>query len=196
MRQQKHWYDYLWIVTTIYLILGFFNILFAWIGILCFILPLLFALIGGNKHYCNHYCGRGQLFALLGNQLHLSAHRSIPSWIRSKWFRYGFLLFFLTMFGNMLFSTYLVFSEARGLREVVTLFWTFKLPWEWTDVSIVSPWVAQFSFGFYSLMLTSALLGLITMALYKPRSWCVYCPMGTMTQGICQLRHKATKGTE
>ena len=26
---QKHWYDYLWIASLLYLILGFFNILFA-----------------------------------------------------------------------------------------------------------------------------------------------------------------------
>ena len=27
-----------------------------------------------------------------------------------------------------------------------------------------------------------------TMVLFKPRSWCVYCPMGTMTQLICKVR--------
>ena len=52
---------------------------------------------------------------------------------------------------------------------------------------MVPDWVAQYSFGFYSLMLTSLLLGLIMMVLYKPRSWCTFCPMGTMTQGICKL---------
>ena len=30
----KKWYDYLWIVSLTYLILGFFNILFAWLGLL------------------------------------------------------------------------------------------------------------------------------------------------------------------
>ena len=42
----------------------------------------------------------------------------------------------------------------------------------------------------YSVMLTSTVLGLITMVLYKPRSWCVYCPMGTMTQLICKVKDK------
>ena len=27
---------------------------------------------------------------------------------------------------------------------------------------------------------------------FRPRSWCVYCPMGTMTQGICRLRNRKT----
>ena len=52
----------------------------------------------------------------------------------------------------------------------------------------IPAWVAQFSFGFYSLMLTSTLIGLIVMALYKPRSWCAFCPMGTMTQTICKIK--------
>ncbi|MFR7479259.1 MAG: 4Fe-4S binding protein, partial [Acutalibacteraceae bacterium] len=38
------------------------------------------------------------------------------------------------------------------------------------------------------VMLTSTVLGLVTMMLFKPRSWCVYCPMGTMTQLICKAR--------
>ena len=33
---KKHWYDYLWIISAAYLILGFFNILFAWLGMLFF----------------------------------------------------------------------------------------------------------------------------------------------------------------
>ena len=54
---------------------------------------------------------------------------------------------------------------------------------------MVSPWIAQFAFGFFSVMLTSTVLGFVTMVLFRPRSWCVYCPMGTMTQGICILKH-------
>ncbi|RDU23509.1 4Fe-4S binding protein [Anaerosacchariphilus polymeriproducens] len=189
--KQKKWYDYLWIMSLLYLLLGFFNILFAWLGLICFVVPLLISIWKGNKGYCNHYCGRGQLFALLGNKLKLSRQRNIPAFLRSNWFRYGFLTFFLIMFGNMLFSTYLVFSELRSLNEVVTLMWTIKLPWNWAyQGTRVIPGVAQFAFGFYSLMLTSTLLGMVTMVLFRPRSWCVYCPMGTMTQAVCKIKHK------
>ena len=37
----KHWYDYLWVYAIIYFALGFFNILFAWLGMIDFLLPLL-----------------------------------------------------------------------------------------------------------------------------------------------------------
>ena len=55
---------------------------------------------------------------------------------------------------------------------------------------MAAPWMAQFAFGFFSVMMTSTILGFLTMVLFRPRSWCVYCPMGTMTQGICRLRQR------
>lgn len=188
---KKRWYDYLWIASAAYLILGFFNILFAWLGLLCFFIPLIMAVIGKDKGYCNRYCGRGQLFSLIGGRFGLSRKKDVPRWLKSKWFRYGFLIFFFIMFFQILWTTWLVFSGTTDLKQVVTLLWTFKLPWHWAYYGGVTPWAAQFAFGFYSVMLTSTLLGLLTMVLFKPRSWCVYCPMGTMTQLICKARSAA-----
>ena len=183
---KKSWNDYLWIATILYLTLGLLNILFAWLGLICFLVPLIISITTGTKSYCNNYCGRGQLLNLLGSKL--SLNKKVPDWLRSKWFRYGFLAFFMTMFISMLVTTFMVFSGTDTLHEVITVLWTFKLPWNWVNTSFVAPWVAQFAFGFYSVMLTSTILGFATMILYRPRTWCVYCPMGTMTQGICQLK--------
>jgi len=70
---------------------------------------------------------------------------------------------------NMIFQTYLVASKARTLNEAIKLFWTFEVPWRWTyKAGTVPDWIAQFSFGFYGLMLTSMLIGLVVMVLYKP----------------------------
>lgn len=192
--QTKHnrkWNEYLWVASFLYLVLGFFNIMFAWLGLICFITPLLISLITGTKAYCGKYCGRGQLFALLGKNAKLSLNKGVPKFFKSKFFRYGFLAFFLAMFGVMIFNTYLVFANAKSLSQVITLFWTFKLPWQWAgDVSLFAPWVSQFAYGFYSVMLTSTLLGFLSMVFFKPRAWCVYCPMGTMTQAICKAKSK------
>ncbi len=192
-RNKKKIIDYMWIISCIYLSLGLFNILFAWLGLLCFLIPLIISVAGGGKAYCNKYYGRGQLLDLIGNKLKLSRNKSIPSFLRSKWFRYGFLTFFMTMFIMMLFNTYLVFSEVNELQKVIKILWTFSLPWNWVNTSMVSPWIAQFAFGFYSVMVTSTILGIITMLLYKPRSWCVYCPMGTMTQLISKAKYNPDK---
>lgn len=194
-KNNKHnfekWYDYLWIFSIVYFSLGFFNIIFAWLGMICFITPLLFAILKGNKSFCNKYCDRGQLLGLLGNRLHLSRNRDVPKWMYSKAFRYGFLIFFFAMFFVMLWNTFLVFANVKDLTQAITLLWAFNVPWNWAyHGNFIAPWVSQFAFGFYSVMLTSTILGLLTMLLFKPRSWCVYCPMGTMTQAICKLRNK------
>ena len=186
--KKKHWYDYLWIWTIIYFVLGFFNILFAWLGMIDFLVPLFIALFGGSKAFCNHYCGRGQLLAQCGK---CSRNVRAPRFLASKWFRYGFLVFFLSMFGNMIFQTYLVAAGARNLGEAIKLLWMFRVPWGWAyTAGIVSDWIAQFSFGFYSIMLTSTIIGLVVNVLFKPRTWCSFCPMGTMTQMICKIKAK------
>lgn len=191
--KRKQLYDYLWLWPVLYFALGFFNILFAWLGMIDFLLPMLIAIFGKNKGFCNNLCGRGQLYGMLGGKYKCSRNRPTPRFLVSSWFRYGFLVFFMTMFGNMVFQTWLVATGASGLREMIRLFWTFRVPWGWAyTAGTVPAWAAQYSFGFYSLMLTSLLIGLIVMALYKPRSWCVFCPMGTMTQGICMLENRGT----
>ena len=48
---KKKWSDYLWIASLTYLILGFFNILFAWLGLICFIVPIVISLVTGSKAY-------------------------------------------------------------------------------------------------------------------------------------------------
>ena len=50
----KHWYDYLWVYAILYFALGCFNILFAWLGMIDFHLPLRLAIFCGNKIFSNH----------------------------------------------------------------------------------------------------------------------------------------------
>lgn len=186
--KKKQWTDYLWIYSVVYFVIGFFNIAFAWLGLLCFTIPLLLSLKDGEKTYCNKYCGRAQLFDIFTTKYKWTRNKPMPKFLRTKTFRYGFLIFFLAMFVSMIFTTYLVFSGSRGFMEVLTLFWTFKLPFSFANRANVPEWFAQFAYGFYSMMLTSSIIGIILNTLYKPYSWCVACPMGTMTQSICQAK--------
>lgn len=49
MNMKKKWYDYLWILSLAYLALGFFNIMAAWLGLLCFFIPLIISMVSGTK---------------------------------------------------------------------------------------------------------------------------------------------------
>ena len=66
-QKNKRWSDYLWIVSATYFTLGFFNIIFAWLGVICFLIPLLIAVFNVrlmfsfpisvfNKVYCPLDC--------------------------------------------------------------------------------------------------------------------------------------------
>lgn len=46
---KKKWSDYLWIASLLYLFLGLFHILFAWLGLICFLVPLLLAVGKGER---------------------------------------------------------------------------------------------------------------------------------------------------
>jgi len=190
MKTKNGWNEKMWIVSLLYFFLGFFSIIFAWLGMLCFVIPMLMSMFGKEKAFCNSYCGRGQLFTLLGAGKKISLNKKLPAFLKSRWFRYGFLAFFMAMFVNMLFTTWAVFSESRNLNEAVRLFWMFDVPWNWANRAggAFPLWAVQFAYGFYGLMLTSLILGIITMLIFKPRSWCVCCPMGTATQMVCKIK--------
>lgn len=177
----------MWIFSLSYLVLGFFNILFAWLGLICLFIPIVTAAAGGNKYFCNRLCGRGQLLTIIGGKI--SLQRDMPRFMVSKTFRFGFLIFFFSMFFVMLWTTWLVYSGSRDLRQTVQLLWSVSVPWDFAYTADVSPWTAQFAFGFYGIMLTSTLLGILSLILFKPRSWCVFCPMGTLTQLICKYKN-------
>lgn len=190
MKKKKRWSDYMWIVSATYFTLGFFNIVFAWLGVICFLIPLLIAVFGGTKGYCNKYCGRGQLFLQIGNSLGFSRGATAPRWLSSKAFRNGFFVFFMFFFLQMIYITVLVAKNMRSLSETVHLLWTFNVPWHWAYTIPIEPWKAQFAFGLYGIMLTSLIVGIILTIVYKPRTWCVMCPMGNMTQMICKVKNK------
>lgn len=76
--KKRHWYDYLWIWMILYFVLGFFNILFAWLGMIDFLVPVFLAVFGENKWFCNYFCGRGQLFSKLGAGCRCSRNKAAP----------------------------------------------------------------------------------------------------------------------
>ena len=39
-------------------------------------------------------------------------------------------------------------------------------------------------------MRTSTVIGFVVNFRFKPRTWCSFCPMGTMTQMICKIEAK------
>ena len=68
-----------------------------------------------------------------------------------------------------------------------------QVPWQWAYAGGTEPWVASFAFQLYSFMLTSEIIAIATMLWFRPRSWCVYCPMGTLTQLVCKQKSSSKR---
>ena len=79
-------------------------------------------------------------------------------------------------------------ASTGDLHQTIHLLWTFDVPWHWAYPVEIEPWKAQFAFGLYGIMLTSQIVGVLLTIFYRPRTWCVFCPMGNMTQLICKLK--------
>ena len=49
-KNKKSITEYMWIISAAYLFLGLFNILFAWLGLICFLVPLIISLSGVERN--------------------------------------------------------------------------------------------------------------------------------------------------
>ena len=75
----KHWYDYLWVYAIIYFALGFFNILFAWLGMIDFLLPLLLASLAGTNSFATTSADGVNCSASWGQTLNAPAASQRPA---------------------------------------------------------------------------------------------------------------------
>lgn len=76
---KRHWYDHLWVVSLTYLILGFFNILFAWLGLFCFFIPLIISAVKGTKATATATAAEGSCLACWGAASVSPAERTFQS---------------------------------------------------------------------------------------------------------------------
>ncbi|NIZ46791.1 4Fe-4S binding protein [Entomospira nematocerorum] len=180
----KRWHQHLWIISILYFSLGLFNILFAWLGLICVAIPITTAMIKNDKSFCYLYCPRSKMLNLLGHRLKLSRYKAPPALFSYPWFRKGFMFLF---FGSAftLYCTTFIHIRGQSTQAILLSLWEFHLPWTVRSIYTIPSPLALFALSSYSAMLLSMILSIIMMILYKPRSWCTCCPMGTLTQSIC-----------
>ena len=146
------WRKYAWIFTLTVAVGGLW---FPLLGVL--VLPVMLGLtlvsFFRGRFWCGNICPHGSLFDSL--LYPLSGNRKIPRLFRSKLFITAFFALFMYRVGSRLV---LVFSNLWG---------TFTF-WERLGTIFVSSY----------LMVTVA--GGITALLFTSRTWCSFCPMGTL----------------
>jgi len=177
------WRRYSYIITIIFFVLGFFNIVFGWLGFACLILPFILLLKNKRKKWCQNYCPRANLFSVLFRKRSLSG-KAAPNWFvrgKAKWFVLTYFIFNLFV---LIMSTFMVLMGRRAAIEKVRFLIAFKLPWDMPNIlnlGYFPDWVIHLSFRIYSMMFTTTVLGLILAWIYRPRTWCTVCPINTVS---------------
>ena len=181
MTQKINYQDKLFFITILFFLIGFVHISFAVIGLICFITPFIVFWIYKDKVWCKYFCPRaGFLSNVIGK---ISLKKPLPKWITGKRIKniiliyFGMNLFFITM------STIAVSAGAIEPIEQVRFMILFPLPItmpQILDIAAPAPLV-HLGYRVYSVMFSSTVLGIILGIIYKPRTWCVICPIQTLT---------------
>ncbi len=170
----------LYVITLLYFFLGFISIYTALSALFCMSIPFLLIGMYKEKRWCHHYCPRASLTTLTGRRK--GSWRDAPkSW--SDGSARKFILWYFSL--NLLFiagSTIQVGLGSMAPMPYVRLFIAIPLWPLWQLIDPSGPaWLIHLSYRFYSMMLSSTLLGLLFSRLWRPRSWCAVCPVGTLS---------------
>ncbi|HEY8908751.1 MAG TPA: hypothetical protein VIM51_00485 [Desulfosporosinus sp.] len=179
---KKIWIKYSYLFTISFFTLGFFNIVFAWIGFLCIIMPFVFVIKDNKNTWCKGYCPRANLFNRLFTKI--GRHRPVPKWLTDGRGRRIMLIYFSINLFVICLSTLMVFLDKREPLEKIRFLLAFQLPWNMPsllNIGVMPDWVIHLGFRVYSMMFTTTIIGLLLGLIYQARTWCAICPMGTLS---------------
>ena len=152
---------YGWILTVIIAVGG---IWYHKLGLI--VIPMMIMLMGMSllrgRFWCGNFCPHGSLFDFV--LLPLSRNKKIPGVFRSGYFAFGFLLLFSYRIGTRIAYSVKFFGQMG--------FWD------------------KIGFIFVSSYLMVMTAGGILSILYTPRTWCNFCPMGTMQKIMYRMGKK------
>jgi hypothetical protein len=189
------WKDYLFLITLTFFTLGFFNIIFALLGLACLLLPFVFLAKDKKKTWCRQYCPRASLFTVLLKGRSLSGKLG-PEWLikgKGKWF---VLAYFSVNIFIIIMSTIMVSKGRNEPMEHVRFLLAFPIPWELPEflkLGTMADWVVHLAYRIYSMFFTTTVIGLILGWLFLPRTWCKVCPINTLSDLSLNSQNKKEK---
>ncbi|MGI6678981.1 MAG: 4Fe-4S binding protein [Dehalobacterium sp.] len=143
-----------WIFTLLVAVGGLWE---PKLGLFVFLImaSLLVSAFFNGRYWCGNVCPHGSLFDNL--LLPLSRNRQIPHVLKSKWFIGGFFIFFM-------------FNFTRKLLQAFSF---------WGNYDFLD----KLGFVMVGTYLVVLIIGGTLALLVTPRTWCQFCPMGTMQKG-------------
>jgi len=188
----KTYIKYLLIITLAYFALGFVNIHFAILGLVCMTVPLILLFKDNKKTWCQSLCPRASLFSSCGKITKSCSYKTPKFFIqgRMKWIVLGYFmisLLFITI-STVKVAT-LSMPPMDYLRFLIVVPIKVAMP-QFVELSGIAPWITHFAYRFYSMMMTTTVLGVILALIYKPRTWCTICPIATISDAYLNKKSK------
>jgi len=153
-------------------------------------MPFVFVIKDNKRTWCQSYCPRSNLFTRLFSRI--GAHRTAPKWLIHGTGKRIMLTYFSINFFMICLSTLMVFMDNREPLEKVRFLMAFQLPWNMPnllDIGVMPDWVVHLGFRVYSMMFTTTIIGLLLSYIYKARTWCAICPMGTLSSKVLRKQN-------
>lgn len=172
----------IFLITLLYFSLGFVSILFGLLAIFCMGIPFILLATYKKKVWCSTYCPRASLLMQTGTK---RKARAIPRQFSNGTLKKAMLWYFGL---NLLFitgSTIQVAMHNMASMEYIRLFIVIPLvPLPQLITIDAPPALMHLSYRLYSMMLSSTLLGIALSRMYRPRTWCAICPVGTLSNAL------------
>ena len=106
-----------------------------------------------------------------------------PKWFSGQSVIEGVLSYFCVNIMLITMSTIMVALGRFVPIDRVRLFIILQIPYKFPQIINyeLNPVLLHLSYRFYSVMLSSFILGTILSIIFKPRTWCVVCPINTLS---------------
>lgn len=160
-KYNKDYRSYLWIIAIIISIGGLYYPIIGYSVPIIMITLLIMSYFNG-RIWCGNFCPRGSLNDNLVKKI--SLNRKIPKIFTSNIFRISFLIFFIAMFTTRISLILVNFSGYNLFIKIGYLF---------ASICFITTIIA-ISLGIF----------------YSPRTWCSFCPMGTLQNKMYKTKIK------
>lgn len=175
--------QYLYLLVLIYFALGFINIHFALIGLFCMMIPFILLVRNRKKTWCQGYCPRAILMNNTGKLTSRFSLKTPAFFIRGK-MKWIMLVYFGISLTFIILTTIRVGLGFAPAMDYLRFLIVIPIPLEMYQLITfeeLPAWATHLSYRFYSMMMTTTILGIVLSLVYKPRTWCTICPVSTVS---------------
>lgn len=181
MKTFKNYQNTLFLATIFFFIISMVHISFALLGIFCFVVPFLQYYIYKEKVWCKYYCPRAGFFTRIIGKISLK--RKPPKFLKGKKLQETVVAYFAANLFFVIMSTIMVGLGRIAPIDFVRFLVVFQAPFDLPQLyNIPFPGIViHLGYRVYSMMFTSLIIGTILGILYMPRTWCMICPVQSLT---------------